>query len=106
MPMVKSGENAYRILLAVNSGEKRFGQLVQEVKRASLARELLALEKMKFIKRTVHDTRPPTTIYSITKLGRDFLKDKAAERFIRVETDLIRLKEVLPERVRELKDKI
>lgn len=106
MPMVKSGENAFRILLALNAGEKRFSELVREIKRASLARELKGLEKLKFVKRTVIDSRPPTTIYSITKLGRDFLKHSANERFIRVETDLVRLKEVVPDRVKELKDKL
>jgi DNA-binding HxlR family transcriptional regulator len=106
MPMVRSGDNAFRILLSLNAGEKRFSELVKEVKRASLARELRGLEKLDFLKRTVLDGRPPTTVYSITVRGRAFLKHKANERFIRVETDVIRLKSVVPDRVKELKEKL
>jgi DNA-binding HxlR family transcriptional regulator len=101
--MIKTGENAYRILLALSESDKRFNELLREVKKASLARELNELERMKYINRTVIDARPPTTIYSITKLGRDFLASKATKNLPRLEIELKRLKSVLPDKGRTIK---
>ena len=105
--MIKTGENAYRLLLALSEGEKRFNELLREVKKASLARELTELEKMKYIKRNVIvETRPPTTLYSITKLGRDFLSGKAAEHVPKLTLELSRLKEIIPDEVKKIKNSL
>jgi DNA-binding HxlR family transcriptional regulator len=100
---IKTGENSYRILLALSEGDRRFSELVQEVKRASLAKELTQLEKMKYVTRTVADTKPPTTTYSLTKLGKDFLRSEAEKHIPKLEVELERLKAVLPEKVKQIK---
>ena len=106
MPMVKTGENAYKILLALSEGDKRFHELVQEVKKASLAKELTILERQKYIKRTVSDSKPPTTTYSLTKVGRQFLEYKAKELLPKLESELQRLKGIMPDKIKNLKESL
>jgi DNA-binding HxlR family transcriptional regulator len=106
MPMIRTGENAYRILLALSEGDKRFNELLREVKKASLAKELTLLEKMKYIKRNVIDAKPPQTNYGITTLGRDFLRSEADKHFPRLEVELRRLKQVAPDKIKVLRGNI
>ncbi len=103
MPMIKTGENAYKILLALSEGDKRFNELLKEVKKASLAKELNELDKQKYIKRAVIDAKPPTTIYSLTKMGREFLQHKAKEQLPKIESELLRLKVIVPDQIKDLK---
>jgi DNA-binding HxlR family transcriptional regulator len=106
MPMIRTGENAYRILLALSEGDKRFNELLHEVKKASLAKELTMLDKMRYINRQVIDSKPPTTIYSITKLGRDFLLTRAKEHLPKLQVELRRLKGIMPEKIKDIRSNI
>ena len=61
------------ILFALSDSPKRFGQLakaVQGITDKTLSKELKRLEENRLIERTVHDTFPPTVMYSITAHGR------------------------------------
>jgi DNA-binding HxlR family transcriptional regulator len=107
MPMIRTEDNAYRILLALSEGEKRFSDLLKEAKKASVAIELNRLEKMRYISRKVDtEAKPPTTTYNITKAGKDFLSEQAETRIPKLALELERLKAVLPNEVKELKSKI
>ncbi|MHB1867926.1 MAG: winged helix-turn-helix transcriptional regulator [Nitrososphaerales archaeon] len=107
MPMIKTEDNAYRILLALSEGNKRFSDLLKEAKKASVAIELNRLERMKCVFRHVDsDSKPPTTTYSITKLGKDFLSAQAESRIPKLTLELERLKVVSPNAIKELKSKI
>ena len=58
------------ILLSLTIGTKRFRQIAKEVEGISdkmLSKELKNLESTHFIKRTVHNTFPPTVEYTITE---------------------------------------
>ena len=101
--MIKTGENAYKILLALSEGDKRFHELLREVKKASLAKELNELDKQKYIKRAVIDAKPPTTLYSLTKTGKDFLQHKVKEQLPKLESELLRLKMIVPDKINDLK---
>ena len=60
------------ILFSLSSGPKRFKQISREVAKITdktLSKELKNLEANKLVKRTVHDTFPPTVAYSITPHG-------------------------------------
>ncbi|WP_461082306.1 winged helix-turn-helix transcriptional regulator [Spirosoma flavus] len=60
------------ILFALSSGPKRFKQLAKEVTGITdktLSKELKSLEANKLVKRSVHDTFPPTVEYTITSHG-------------------------------------
>lgn len=60
------------ILFSLSAGPKRFKQISKEVVRITdktLSKELKNLEANKLIKRTVHNTFPPTVEYSITAHG-------------------------------------
>ncbi|WP_409013555.1 winged helix-turn-helix transcriptional regulator [Emticicia sp. BO119] len=60
------------ILFALSTGPKRFKQIAKEVNGITdktLSRELKNLETNELIKRTVHDTFPPTVEYTITEHG-------------------------------------
>ena len=103
MPMIKTGENAYKILLALGEGDKRFNELLREVKKASLAKELNELEKQKYIKRIIIDAKPPTTLYSLTRTGKEFLQHKIKEHLPKLESELQRLKVIVPEQINDLK---
>lgn len=60
------------ILFALAEKPKRFGQIAKEVHGITdkiLSKELKSLEVNKLIRRTVHDTFPPTIEYAITPHG-------------------------------------
>lgn len=60
------------IIISLTYGTKRFGEIQRDIKDISpkmLSQELKALELNKIIKRTLHDTMPVTTEYSLTPLG-------------------------------------
>jgi DNA-binding HxlR family transcriptional regulator len=60
------------IIISLTYGNKRFGEIQRDIADISpkmLSQELKALEMNKIIKRTLHDTMPVTTEYSITPLG-------------------------------------
>jgi DNA-binding PadR family transcriptional regulator len=60
------------------SGDKRFTDLLSEIKRATLSNELHKLEDSKLIKRSVDDNaRPPRVTYSISDNGMQVLTEKA-----------------------------
>ncbi len=60
------------IIISLTYGDKRFGEIQRDIKDISpkmLSQELKALEMNKIIKRTLYDTMPITTEYSLTPLG-------------------------------------
>jgi DNA-binding HxlR family transcriptional regulator len=60
------------IIIALTHGTKRFGEIQRDISDISpkmLSQELKALEMNKIVKRTLHDTMPVTTEYSLTPLG-------------------------------------
>ncbi|GAB3940533.1 helix-turn-helix domain-containing protein [Spirosoma harenae] len=60
------------ILFALSSEPKRFKQLAREVvgiTDKTLSKELKSLEANQLVKRSVHDTFPPTVEYAITPHG-------------------------------------
>jgi DNA-binding HxlR family transcriptional regulator len=65
------------IILSLSMGNKRFTEISKEIHAITdkmLSKELKHLEANKLIKREVHDTFPPTVIYSITKHGKSLQK--------------------------------
>jgi DNA-binding HxlR family transcriptional regulator len=61
------------ILFSLVTGPKRFTQIAKEVNGITdktLSKELKRLEVNKLLKRTVHDTFPPTVEYAITEHGK------------------------------------
>jgi DNA-binding HxlR family transcriptional regulator len=103
MPMIRNEDNAYIILLALSESDKRFSDLIKEAKKASVALELDRLQKMRLISRTVSDSKPPSTRYSITKLGKDFLAKQAEIRIPKLAQEISRLKKEFPEQVKQAK---
>jgi DNA-binding HxlR family transcriptional regulator len=60
------------IIISLTYGNKRFGEIQRDITDISpkmLSQELKALEMNKIIKRTLYDTMPVTTEYSLTPLG-------------------------------------
>jgi DNA-binding HxlR family transcriptional regulator len=60
------------IVISLTYGNKRFGEIQRDIADISpkmLSQELKALEMNKIIKRTLYDTMPVTTEYSLTPLG-------------------------------------
>lgn len=60
------------IIISLSYGNKRFGEMQRDIEDISpkmLSQELKALETNKIIKRTLYDTMPITTEYSLTPLG-------------------------------------
>lgn len=60
------------ILFTLAAAPKRFGQIAKEVSGITdktLSKELKSLEANKLVRRTVHNTFPPTVEYSITSHG-------------------------------------
>ena len=60
------------IIISLTYGTKRFGEIQRDIADISpkmLSQELKALEMNKIIIRTLHDTMPVTTEYSLTPLG-------------------------------------
>jgi DNA-binding HxlR family transcriptional regulator len=79
MPKLKDESIKYRILMLLVNGDKRFTDLLSDIKRATLSNELRELEHYKLIKRSVDNkSRPPKVTYSITDKGRQTLAAKAA----------------------------
>jgi len=74
-------ETAYRVLLSLLEGEKRYSQLIDEGKRASVAKILRHLIKEKYIKRKLVDAKPPKTFYSITDIGKKLLHEQKEKIF-------------------------
>ena len=74
MPKLKDKSIRYRILMSLAQGEKRFTDLLSDIKRATLSKELQRLEEEKLVRRMVDNkSRPPKVTYSITSKGRDML---------------------------------
>ncbi|MFY7810164.1 MAG: winged helix-turn-helix transcriptional regulator, partial [Flavobacterium sp.] len=60
------------IIISLTYGTKRFGEIQRDIADISpkmLSQELKALEMNKIIIRTLHDTMPVSTEYSLTTLG-------------------------------------
>jgi DNA-binding HxlR family transcriptional regulator len=60
------------IIISLTYGNKRFGEIQRDIADVSpkmLSQELKALEINKIVKRTLHDTMPVTTEYTLTELG-------------------------------------
>jgi DNA-binding HxlR family transcriptional regulator len=65
------------IILSVSFGVKRFKQISKDINGITdkmLSKELKDLEMNQLVKRTVHDTFPPTVEYSITEHGKSLEK--------------------------------
>ena len=80
---VLSGTWKLPILVSLIDGDKRFSQIAREVSGISdrmLSKELKDLELNKLVKRTVHDTFPPTVIYQVTPHAATLKKVIAALR--------------------------
>lgn len=94
MTKTEATDNVYRILLALLEGDKHFSELLNEVKKGSLTKELRELRRERFIQRhVITESSPPKTLYSITKIGKDFLRNqKINERILKLRLELKRLK--------------
>lgn len=60
------------IIISLTYGNKRFGEIQRDIADISpkmLSQELKSLEINKIIKRTLYDTMPVSTEYSLTPLG-------------------------------------
>ena len=105
--MIRTEDNAYHVLLALSDGEKRFSELLKEIKKASLSIELNRLEKIRYISRRVDvNAKPSVAYYGITKLGKEYLEKQAESRIPRLTVEIERLKKVVPNSVKELKLRI
>ncbi len=87
-------ETAFRVLLALLEGEKRFSKIINEGKKASVARILADLIKQRYIKRRLIDAKPPYTIYSITDTGKKLLREHKDELISKHTIALNRLKQL------------
>lgn len=66
---VLSGSWKLPVLVCLQAGPKRFGQIAKEISGISdkmLSKELKNLEANYLVKRTVQDTFPPTVLYEMT----------------------------------------
>ena len=70
---------AYRILLALYDGNKRFRELAEIFPKATVAKILPDLEKYKYVDRHVTNTRPLQVTYSITENGKKVVDDGLEE---------------------------
>lgn len=78
MPKTKDKSIQYRILMSLVEGDKRFSELLSDIKRATLSNELQELERYRLIERKVDKKiRPPRVTYSITSKGRETLAERA-----------------------------
>ncbi|GAB3219787.1 helix-turn-helix transcriptional regulator [Algoriphagus aestuariicola] len=69
---VLNGKWKLPILISLQFGNKRFGQIAKEIPKITdrmLSKELRELEANKLVKRTIHDTFPVTVEYSLTDYG-------------------------------------
>ncbi len=69
---VLNGKWKLPILISLQFGTKRFGQIAKEIPKITdrmLSKELRELETNELVKRTVHDTFPVTVEYSLTDYG-------------------------------------
>ncbi|MBN8680991.1 MAG: helix-turn-helix transcriptional regulator [Chitinophagales bacterium] len=74
---ILSGRWKLLIIISLTFGTKRFKQISREVQGITdkmLSKELKELEMNRLVKRTVHDTFPPTVEYTITEHGRTLHK--------------------------------
>ncbi len=74
---VLNGRWKLPIIVSLTFGTKRFKQIANELTGITdkmLSKELKDLEANQLIKRTVHDTFPPTVEYSITEHGKSLRK--------------------------------
>ena len=65
------------IVISLNHGNKRFGEIQRDISDISpkmLSQELKALETNKIIIRTLYDSMPVTVEYSLTPLGKTMNK--------------------------------
>ncbi len=65
------------IIISLNFGNKRFGEIQKDISDISpkmLSQELKALETNKIISRTLYDSMPVTVEYSLTPLGKSMNK--------------------------------
>jgi DNA-binding HxlR family transcriptional regulator len=74
---VLNGKWKLPIIISLTFGPKRFKQIASEINGITdrmLSKELKVLEMNQLVKRTIHDTFPPTVEYSITGHGRSLEK--------------------------------
>jgi len=74
---VLNGKWKLPIIISLSFGTKRFRQISKDIDGITdkmLSKELKDLEMNKLIKRTIHDTFPPTVEYSITEHGSSLKK--------------------------------
>lgn len=98
---VLNGKWKLPILITLQFGNKRFGQIAKEIPKITdrmLSKELRELEANELVKRTVHDTVPVTVEYSLTEYGHSLdpvfnaLADwgvRHRERIFQAEKDLV-----------------
>ena len=70
---ILNGKWKLLIIVSLTFGTKRFKEISREVQGITdkmLSKELKELEMNQLVKRTVHDTFPPTVEYSITEHGK------------------------------------
>ena len=74
---VLNGKWKLPIIISLSFGTKRFRQISKDIDGITdkmLSKELKDLEMNQLVKRTIHDTFPPTVEYSITDHGRSLKK--------------------------------
>jgi len=104
MGNVKNLDNEYHILLALTEGKKRFSELLKEAKKAYLAKELNELQKIKYVEKIVDEkAKPPITFYRITTEGRKFVRVNSEEQIRKIQLHLQRLKQLMPNKISEVK---
>jgi len=97
VPKLKDESIKYRILISLLEGDKRFNELLKDIKRSTLSHELRELETYHLIERNVdNDYRPPRVTYSITKTGKEYVSAKALEIAKEMELRLRSLLTVIP----------
>ena len=93
VPSIYYSETASRVLLSLLEGEKRFSQLIDEGKKASVARILKDLLEQRYIlRRVVDNPPPPKTFYSLTEKGKKLLREQKDQLLSRHKIALNRLK--------------
>ncbi|MEM3827952.1 MAG: helix-turn-helix domain-containing protein [Conexivisphaerales archaeon] len=66
------------VLLALQKGPRKFNELEElltpKINRRTLARRLVELERAGLIARRVSPDRPPSTMYELTRKGKEVLR--------------------------------
>src|SRR5918996_3390464 len=91
---------AYRMLLSLSEGNKRFSELAEIFPKATVAKLLPELEKFKYVERHVTNTRPLQVSYTITNSGEQVLHAGLKEALKIIRSSIEAMRQVDPKEVR------